>query len=773
MSHATDADPDVMAVNLTSERVRRALFILEGMRNGQAVEALLGYQFERGIHDRASADSTLDVLNGLIIDIRIAFPVQRVLIAAGDAGGAQETVPSYDVVNGLTLAGTPTPDWAAIAGTDATVLNPTRIAALNDERDRLADTLDAVNDLLLSESAYQMVQANFDRAGAVLGSIKDAYVPPDIDVVKTPRSSRLTFTNRIAVHFDRLDPTDPAAAVWPTPMSPRALTEPGINLWLGTVLGDPQNIIMRASELQDDGTLVDPATLAALDLGLQPIDLVSIVGADANSGSGGRTGASELEMRVAWKYRADHGLDETARVQIEFSAPTGQAGKLTMGEAMPLMLALQGVISDSRPLDSRDYHTATTQGGTPTSGSSFPDVRSRAAAVQAQLDGIVGTIRGLPFTATIGSVAVTTVGQAFDEITSQDADVATLAFTFAVGDAVVLQQQLFQLAAFGMPDAFPRTQDVTRDASKTSLIAQAMDATIAAAARVADCAALLASADAAAPTANDKAVGLASDACKAILGQSFPVLPAFALATESEVMQSHADHAQLVDHAVTALSMAQPEDEWIRGVAYVRQKVAAWERLRLLSETLFATPLSVSAVQVPYRGQDSWLAVGLPDVDPATGNPFDISADTLSMVTHGDAAYASGTLRTGILIDSWTETVPSPDQSTGIAFNYNRPNAMPPQAVLLAVPPEITGHWSWDALVGILNDTLRRAKMRAVEPLLLDQRTANPELSVLLPAVISEFQQYALNVSLDFRLNLSSIETLSAFYVNPNLPAAR
>ncbi len=95
---------------------------------------------------------------------------------------------------------------------------------------------------------------------------------------------------------------------------------------------------------------------------------------------------------------------------------------------------------------------------------------------------------------------------------------------------------------------------------------------------------------------------------------------------------------------------------------------------------------------------------------------------------------------------------------------------MPPQALLLAVPPELTGHWSWDALVNILNDTLRRARLRAVEPLLLDQRAQNPELSVLLPAIISEFQQYDLNVSLDLRLNLVELApTLAGMYTNPNL----
>jgi hypothetical protein len=767
MSHATPTNPDVMAVNVTSERVRRASFIMQGMRNGQAIEALLGYQFERGVHDRGSADSSLAVLNALIFDIRVAFPIQRVRIAAGAGGGAEETIESYEVVNGLTLAETTSPNWAAITGADSTVLTPARLTALNEERDKLADTLDAVNDLLLSESAYQMVQGNYDRASAALGSIKDAFVPPDLEVVKTPRSSRFTFTQRATVHFDRLDPLDAAAQAWPAPITPRASLEPGVNAWLGDVLGAPQNIVMTVLEIAEDGTLANPSLMSAEDLGLQPIDLVSIVGSDATTGDGGRTGASELETRVAWTYRAANGLDETSRIQIQFAAPKNEPGKATMAEVMPLVRALQSLLSDSRPLNARDYHTSTTQAGTPATGVDFTDVRTRAEALQQSLDGVLATIRDLPFSALVGPIPLTKLGQAFDAMPTENQDFATLSFTFATGDALLLQQRLIVLATFGMADAFPRVMETSTRDAKVALLSQAMDACAAAAARRANSAALLT--DAVAATDMDKAVRLATDACKAILGASFVVLPAFALGNESDVTQAHDDHAQLLDFAVNTLHMVTPEDEWMRGAAYVRPKLAVWERIRLLHETLFGTTLDLSALQLPYRTQDSWLAVQFPDLDPTTGEPFDITRDTLSVVTHGDGAFAAGALRSGVFIDDWTETIPAREQSTGISFNYNRPNAMPPQALLLAVPPELTGHWSWETLVGILNDTLRRLKMRAVEPLLLDQRAANPELGVLLPAVIAEFQQHALNVSLDLRLNHAELAPLRELYVTPVL----
>src|SRR5690606_29432124 len=51
LTHATPADPDALAVNLSSARVRRARYLIDGIRNGQSLEVLLGVQFERGLHD--------------------------------------------------------------------------------------------------------------------------------------------------------------------------------------------------------------------------------------------------------------------------------------------------------------------------------------------------------------------------------------------------------------------------------------------------------------------------------------------------------------------------------------------------------------------------------------------------------------------------------------------------------------------------------------------------------------------------------------------------
>src|SRR6202007_2492927 len=44
LTNSDEMQAEVLSNNLSSDRVRRAQFMLEGMRNGQPIEALLGYQ---------------------------------------------------------------------------------------------------------------------------------------------------------------------------------------------------------------------------------------------------------------------------------------------------------------------------------------------------------------------------------------------------------------------------------------------------------------------------------------------------------------------------------------------------------------------------------------------------------------------------------------------------------------------------------------------------------------------------------------------------------
>jgi hypothetical protein len=387
------------------------------------------------------------------------------------------------------------------------------------------------------------------------------------------------------------------------------------------------------------------------------------------------------------------------------------------------------------------------------------DLQGRVEAGAALFSACLNDLGSLPINASVkdslgNPQTYTDLKSAFAAMDESDAGFDEITFSFDGANIPGLENVLIRIAGFGLPDAFPHllsapTQDGQRLLLEQarSVLRRGMGAQALAAARLTE---------AAAAAGVRSKVDKYTAAGKALLGDVFNILPLFAYHNQADVQQSNADRAQLLKYASNSLKMIFPADEWLQSVSHVRPKTARWDNIRALVEAFNAGSLELSPVQLPYRAGDSWLAVEFPETDALTNEPFNILHDTLSVVAHGEAAFSTAAGQSGLLIDDWTEVIPTKEELTGLAFNYDRPNACPPQTLLLAVTPQETGRWAWDDLVGILNDTLQRAKRRAVEPILLD-KLDRPELSVLLPAIVADFSQYDLNISLDYRLNLKSM----------------
>lgn len=103
----------------------------------------------------------------------------------------------------------------------------------------------------------------------------------------------------------------------------------------------------------------------------------------------------------------------------------------------------------------------------------------------------------------------------------------------------------------------------------------------------------------------------------------------------------------------------------------------------------------------------------------------------------------------GVLIDEWTEVIPTTEETTGLTLHYDRPNTEPPQTLLLATPADFTGQWEWQDLVDTLHDTLDLAKKRAVEPQYIDSTA----YSRFLPAILSEVATWPITSTLNFAYN--------------------
>jgi hypothetical protein len=225
---------------------------------------------------------------------------------------------------------------------------------------------------------------------------------------------------------------------------------------------------------------------------------------------------------------------------------------------------------------------------------------------------------------------------------------------------------LLALARFGVPQSLPPPGE-SQDASRDRLI-RALDV---ARRRVAG-----ASATTGAPAK-----------LSALFDGPFPVFGS--LATADLAQRSAPDPAAVVD--------------WLDRLGRVHPGVGALGDLLLYQEALARTP-AFGLLQLPDDPAEPTLldgAAALPDPRHVT-------------VVHLPLGGSLPAQAAALLVDGWVEAVPKATETAGLAFHVQRPSSQPPQACLIAVPPDPVAPWSTATLEAVLLETRDAARMRAV-----------------------------------------------------------
>ncbi len=346
LSNASEQNRRTLAVNLTSERVRTALALLEGIRGGQSLGDLLGYQFERGLHDRHG----LAEVDRFIYPLRRAFPLRggRLASTKPAEGVSIEAIEARNVIDGLAFAqhlkttGTLAYPFGKTGLPAASALQATAIDA---EALRLLDAHDAVADLALSEGVHQAVLGNYDRVASTYDAYARGHFPPEPDVVRTPLTG-IGITARVALHLA----AGASATVSPIAglaMTPRAQGEPAVNAWLAAQLPPLSDIGCVVTF--HDAAAGNPAAereVTLRDLALQPADLVAILGDDPTQA------LAELDDRVARVAALTFGPRPDAPVRIAYLRTL--AAPLSVFAVLPLLRSLRRLVTTSRPLRPTD-----------------------------------------------------------------------------------------------------------------------------------------------------------------------------------------------------------------------------------------------------------------------------------------------------------------------------------------------------------------------------------------------------------------------------------
>jgi hypothetical protein len=688
---------DLLAVDLSSERVRLASWLLDGVRQGQPLGALLGYRFERRLQEAKVPE--------FIAPFRELAPLVARKLDQPGPSVAVEAVAANNVVDGLALMrrwqkgnSTQPPQWTnntipfgASVGQQKTKLPPfdpnnPKFKAVQAELNLLEQAIDAVSDALMAESVYQVVRGNPLRAANTVESIAGGEVPPpELEVVQTPRTG-VAHTHRVIALFSG-DAQAPAG--WETPAHAfRAVAESHLNGWAARLLGSPANVRCLIEQVEPASDTVIGTKEVRLDqLRLAPLDFIYAV----EGGQGGQQ--AEIEQRILYHaVRMSGGFAPGSLLRISPNRkPEWKTSELSYGEFSELLRTARKLFGAVRAIDEGDLN---------------PPERNTSSTVDVnELE-----VRAV---AARGSLEQTAKDFA-DQLAVRD-----------TGNLEQLRELILRAAAFGVAGAVPLSVAGDSPNDREILVIQAQSIRKELEKR-------LAQLDAGAPASAEEKRDRALAQLRIVLGKAFIVLPRFKASEAAELQQALADSTKVQDGDPLAAA------SWFQRVARVRDGTARLNAALSYSEALnTGEQLDLTIAQLPFSSNDRWVALPFkPGQDQPIGK--------LSLAIQSASPVDVQQPLAGVLIDEWVEVVPGPTEVTGIALQYDQPNAAPPQTILIAVPPEIGQPWTIWSLQQVLLETLDLARVRAV-----DSEALN-EVGHYLPALYFAFNVLNETVSTDF-----------------------
>jgi hypothetical protein len=518
--------------------------------------------------------------------------------------------------------------------------------------DDVAGLADAVSDVLMAEAVHQATLGNLERSGAALAAHDRQERAPDPEVVRTPRGGPV-LTHRAGLWLAR-EATDPAPG-WPADL--RSLAEPRLDRWLGLILGDPARWTISASLLRDhdqSGERVDLPPLTLADIGLSALSLIL---AARRPGAGQ---ASELESRLVARFAPSAG----ERIEI---APDGLASLIDLA-------AWANEVIAGAPL-APEHLAAADNLALAQAQAAAPDVAeavARSEAVSAHL------------------------GQLIEEGQAALAALIAAPNTVTIG---ALSNSLLALVETEGPEALAPGEDTPLAVHAASILKRAQ-------ARL-DAARSLTLPDPA-PTSQPGAgeppeLIRARGVVRLLLGNGQPFLPVLLPAAPERLA------APLAARDTLLASDKHAPATWLHRCALVRPLLDPLAALLVHAEADGApVARDLAIMQLPHQPDGRWIALPF---GPAGAPP----EGTMAIVLHAPDGVEPASGGAGIVIDSWTETVPAMTETTAVTFHYDAPGARAPQTMLLAVhPAKMPDRWDFDTLAASINEAMDLGKLRTL-----------------------------------------------------------
>lgn len=734
-------------VNLSSSRVRQALRIIDGVRNGLSVGAVLGSDLERALHeeykksglemdyfiyflrqayplssspttsaalkaetnanaDKGFRDMTIDVLNGsaLIDDLR-ARAAQKYTDSQ-----KRQIVDLFSETDLLTpwLTGLfqaknmiEVRQMIASASEDVVSKSDKKIKKLISLIQEMEDAYDALADVITSESVYKLTQGNREAVDALMNSLQTGRNIPDPEVTEIPLTSA-HIEQRVFVALN-----SQAEATSEDSIMQQA--EPSLDQWMGQVLG-----FDRLAFPVIKGKVVSYVSLA--EIGVTPSELVYL--------SGDWERFQKFLDVAEWFHQKDSPsrfnplpvVPGKQRPQSELEKEF-LAHVISLEEAEWAVDSMREMLSKARELRQNDLIAST----------EYPDDSlDRTGQMDARYDRA---------RASVAQMAQDMKDLAAPKVLDKDGNVveqggsATRYFEenpyLPLPNDMVMQlfRLLFQSFRCGVLEAIngvdPQLllEKVDRFASPAEFAERLkrQQELVLQVGHISDVLRdRIAKADAVRYDENDPS---SKEAIKKLLLSSFRMIQPFRV-----------DYNPSIDTELLEKQMApdwfgkdsmQVLEETLTDLSDVRTQMNALHQIRLYAQwngTEAAAEPRAMQIDTAETEPRSWLGAQVEkEEDVHDANVYTVLNPSEFMRKHETSQKYLDVA--GLMIDFWVEKIPYRRQTAAVAFGYDQPDAEPPQAILVGVSTLGGNHnWSQHRMIRTIRSAMHQIKSRAVEP---------------------------------------------------------
>ena len=627
------AGNDAFTIKLSSERVRQAMWVINGIQQGQPLGAILGYLFERGLHDSG--------LDRYIDNFREAFPL--VAHRLEDTNLRASSIAARNVVDGYWLL----THWQDNSNVPVAIDDEEVIEQIR----QLEEALDSVADLLLSESVYQMVGGNTGGSVAALQAATQGERPPTPAVIQTPRSGKNIMHN-IGLVFKQ----DMSTTGWTSSGTARSRAEPHLNAWVGQLLGEPSNFKV---EVHFENSAANPVGLSLKDLELEPLDLLHLA-----HGLTASIENSALEDRIKWY--AQPGRQENSWLpvsQVQYHNTGRPADEYGFRELVEFCHLINQVIGNTRPLMPSDVVFSNKTDST-VFEKIIQDLEDRLAVITQDYFQDIGDLENTLIDRNTGKPHShpdpTSVFVHLRRALQYDTRSGT--------DAYTLYRQ--ETPARFLEVAHNVLVELQSKSKKVTLMLEEMQSLV-----------------------PDQQLKNVFQRANTIFGSEFRILPDFSPSPLGELRLAVEDQPDLGTNpgATPEEQHWEKEDlysKWFTQVALERSNLHQLGQLMKYAYSFSYEFPAPEFVQLPYRARAKWVGNRL--IDP-TDEKDQYSYRTASKILYRFGPMAPGLPVNerwkGLLADEWMEKIPTLEEETAVSFHYNSPNTEAPQSLLLAVPP--------------------------------------------------------------------------------------